>query len=96
MTELTIKRLADSAGVWRRIKVEVDGELVARLRPKQSSSVFLSPGRHEVRAKMDWCSSPTVSIEGQATVEIEYPFASWRKLLRHTDEAIHIAVVEQH
>lgn len=92
MTTLTITRASDSAGLFRRMQVRVDNETVARLRPKQSETVEVGPGPHVVQARMDWCSSPTIIVDSDAHIDVEYPFSSIMKLFRDTGNAIRIKV----
>jgi hypothetical protein len=55
---IRVRRDADSAGYFRRMVIEVDGTVVACLRPDHEETVSLSAGRHVVRARMDWTFSP--------------------------------------
>lgn len=90
MATLTVSRLRDSAGVMRSITIEVDGRPSLKVRHGQTDQVNVGPGRHTVRARMDWCSSPELTFEGDTHVEVEYPFQSFLKLFRNTDTAISI------
>jgi hypothetical protein len=92
MAVLTITRASDSAGLLRRMKVQVDGVTVARLRPSRTATVEVGPGPHVVQARMDWCSSPTVMVESDARIVVEYPFSSIAKLFKDTGNAIRITV----
>ncbi len=66
MSELRLRRGADSAAVFRRIVVEVDGSVVARLRPQEETIVPVTPGEHLVRARMDWTRSAPMTVELRA------------------------------
>ena len=66
MAELVVQRPWDATGLFRRLKIELDGATVARLRNNQSHVQEVRPGTHTVRAKLDWLSSPVLSIELQA------------------------------
>ena len=66
MSEATIRiqrdggRHVDRA---RRYAVIVDDEVVGRIRRGESFDHRVSPGRHEVRLKIDWSGSPTVEVD---------------------------------
>lgn len=62
MAGVRVRRRADSFGLLRRMVIEVDGTVAARLRPGQEETVAVGAGRHEVRARMDWTSSATVEV----------------------------------
>ena len=47
----------------RAYKVLVDGEVQARLRRGGTVEVEVKPGRHVVEMKVDWCSSPEVTLD---------------------------------
>jgi hypothetical protein len=89
---LTITRASDSAGLLRRILIQVDNETVARLRPNRTETVALGPGPHVVQARMDWCSSPPVTINADGHIGVAYPLKSITKLFRDTGNAIKISV----
>jgi hypothetical protein len=91
---LRVERALDSAGIFRRINVDVDGEPAARVGHGKTVEVEVSPGPHSVRARMDWHSSPTLQVDvppdETVTVRINYPFSSIRKVLRRSAFAIEI------
>lgn len=62
MADLRVRRGADSFGVLRRMLIEVDGTVVARLRPNQEQTVTVGAGRHVLRARMDWTRSEPVEV----------------------------------
>ena len=65
MGTLTVSR---AAGGWRdrarAYAIEIDGETVGKIKRGESVSVEIGPGSHAVRAAIDWCSSPTVIVQG--------------------------------
>ena len=95
MSVLRVQRGPDTAGVLRRIVIEVDGEPVAQVGHGKTAEAAVSPGQHAVRARMDWHASPTITVhvadDETVTVQISYPLASFRKVLRRSDSAIRIA-----
>ncbi|WP_147794515.1 hypothetical protein [Cellulomonas sp. Y8] len=60
---LVLSRGDDSAGMMRHIRVTVDGELVALLKPRTVAEVDVPPGRHRVRASMDWTTSGALDLD---------------------------------
>ena len=73
MPMITVRRALDAGGVLRRMKIEVDGQIVARLKRGAAQSVDVAPGRHVVRAHLDWQSSAPVEVHlaGTETVALE-------------------------
>jgi hypothetical protein len=47
----------------RRYAVVIDGTVAGNLRRGESVEVPVPAGRHEVRLKIDWCSSPSVAVD---------------------------------
>jgi hypothetical protein len=60
---IVVRRLDDSAGMLRRIRIEVDGTELARLRPGEVAALPVETGRHQVRARLDWTASDAVVVE---------------------------------
>ncbi|MGW5669683.1 hypothetical protein [Micromonospora sp. NPDC003776] len=48
---------------WRAYRILVDGFQVGKVRRGESSAVMLTPGVHHVRLRIDWCTSPEVSVD---------------------------------
>jgi hypothetical protein len=75
---LTVRREHDTAGVTRRMKILVDGEVAAQLSPGASVDLSLPSGAHEIQARMDWCSSEIVRLETgssqRAELVVAFPF----------------------
>ena len=71
-------------GLFRRLKIEVDGSLVLELPTYATRSVEVDPGFHAVVAKMDWVSSPALGVTcrddepTRVQVVISSPFAAFR------------------
>ncbi|WP_189194686.1 hypothetical protein [Micromonospora fulviviridis] len=64
------------------MKIEVDGEVVARLKRGARQSFDVQPGQHRVRVRVSWQSSlpVEVTLDGAETVTLEaaYSERSWR------------------
>jgi hypothetical protein len=99
MSVLRVQRALDSAGVLRRIVVEVDGKAAARVGHDKTVEIAVAPGEHSVRAKMDWHGSRTIQVDVPAgetvSVRVSYSFASIRKLFSRTDSAIEIQALSR-
>jgi len=63
MGTLTIQRARDTAAIFRRMTVLVDGEVVARLRRGDEHVHTLRAGEHAIQAKMDWATSEPLLID---------------------------------
>ena len=77
MPRIIIGRALDASGLLRRIKIEIDGHVVARLKRGALQSVDVAPGRHVVRAHLDWQSSAPVEVHlaGTETIALEAAIA---------------------
>lgn len=47
----------------RSYRILVGGEEALRIRPDTSVTIPVAPGRHDVEARIDWLSSPTVAVD---------------------------------
>ncbi|MFI7070684.1 hypothetical protein [Micromonospora sediminicola] len=68
--------------VMVRVKIEIDGQVAARLKRGTSQSLEVSPGRHVVRLHLNWQSSSPVELDldGAETIALEAAVyeRSWR------------------
>ncbi len=91
---LRVERVSDSAGVFRRIAIEIDGERAARVGHGKTDELPVKPGQHSIRAKLDWHASPILTVDVPAgepvTVRVEYPFSSVAQAFKRSDIAIRI------
>ena len=62
-TFLTIHRPAGWQNKLRAYDVVVDGQVVAKLRDGQSTDVPVAAGPHRVQLKIDWCTSPELTVD---------------------------------
>jgi hypothetical protein len=51
---LEVTRQRDFFGVFRKLKIEIDGSVAVELSRASAAEVQVTPGRHEVVARMDW------------------------------------------
>lgn len=52
--------------LFRSYTVTIDGREVGKLKSAETETFPLEPGLHDVRMKIDWCGSPTVTVDGAA------------------------------
>ncbi|MEU4819918.1 hypothetical protein AB0G03_30130 [Micromonospora aurantiaca] len=99
MSTITVRRAVDAGGILTRMKIEVDGQIVARLRRGAEHSFDAEPGRHVVRVRLSWQSSlpVEVTLNGNETVALEaaYSERSWRftETFLHPRGALDLRVV---
>jgi len=48
--------------VFAKLKVELDGSEIARIRDNESIQLPVTAGPHELRVKMPWVSSPATAV----------------------------------
>jgi|1186.fasta_scaffold215348_2 hypothetical protein len=72
MPSITITRpktvLRDRA---RRYRIVVDGSEIAQVSHGETTAIEVAPGPHEVRAKIDWCTTPAAMISGDAQLTVQ-------------------------
>lgn len=76
----TIEVVRPPDGAWplRRFIVKLDGDVVARLSRGESERVTVSPGRHNLQARMELVRSAPIELEvvGGETAVVEFD-ARW-------------------
>lgn len=73
MAKLKIKRPRSffSLDTWRAYRVYIDGQEVGKIGRGKEAEFTLSAGEHKIQLKIDWCGSPTLTVnlvEGQEKV----------------------------
>ncbi len=96
---LRVQRPQDTGGMLRDLRVLVDGERLAGLKPGESADLVLSPGQHEVQGAMDWAHSPIVTVDLHdgmtAVVEVSLPFTAVFRSFFSPKRAIQARVVAE-
>ena len=96
MTTLKIQRNRSGAGQLRHMRIYVDQNCVARLRPGGEWEAPVEPGHHEVAARMDWCASSPLVVDlpkdGETTVKVSFPLSSILKIFLRPKRAIECRV----
>lgn len=81
----------------RGLRVIVDGQELASLKPGESADLPLSPGHHEVQGAMDWARSPVLDVElaggTTSTVEVSMPFSEVFRAFVTPERAVRARVV---
>jgi hypothetical protein len=84
----------DGGGTFRRLRLEVDGEQVARLKQYEHVDLDLPRGRHTVVARMDWVDSASVDIDladgEDLQLEVALPLLPMWDVLQRPRRALHI------
>ena len=55
----------------RKYKVLLDGAVAAEISHGESTALEVPPGPHEVRAKIDWCTTPPVVVTGDEQLTVQ-------------------------
>ncbi|MEH0822147.1 MULTISPECIES: hypothetical protein [unclassified Micromonospora] len=76
MAVVTVRRGEDLGGLLRKMKIEVDGDVVAKLEQGSSIDLNMQPGRHVFRAKLDWQASAALEIYVTAESKIVLEISS--------------------
>lgn len=90
--KIAVRRSQESTGILRRIRIQIDGQEAAALRPGQQVSLSAAVGAHSVQAFIDWCSSPPLVIDIRddqvKTIEVAMPWTFLRTMIRNPSEAL--------
>jgi hypothetical protein len=62
---IQLRRVGGSHDQLRAYKVLLDEREVAAIKQGETTYLNMTPGRHRLRLKIDWCSSPEPMIEAQ-------------------------------
>ena len=63
MTTIRLKRTSEYNNRIRDYKIFIDGQQVGTIANGETKEFPTSVGQHIITAKIDWCSSPDISIE---------------------------------
>lgn len=94
VVRLRVVRPYDGGGALRRVRLEVDGREVARLKQYRSVDLELAAGRHTVVGHMDWAASASRDVdlvEGEVVeLEVALPLLGTWELLQRPQRALQI------
>ncbi|MDB6063961.1 MAG: hypothetical protein JWR26_169 [Pedosphaera sp.] len=74
-TQITIRREDGTKGYADRLrayKIKVDGVLVGSVRLRDSFTIPISPGRHSLVIRIDWCGSQQIEFEAKPGEHISF------------------------
>jgi hypothetical protein len=64
------RRKAVFRDLARDYVLTIDGQPVGKLSSGDEKTLALTPGPHEVRMTIDWCGSPSVTVDGSADTRL--------------------------
>lgn len=71
MGSVTVER---RRAIWRDLlrsyAVVIDGHEAGKLRSGETRTFELEPGLHDVCMKIDWCRSPTLTVDGSVESQL--------------------------
>lgn len=83
--QITVRRKTSYADRLRAYEVRLDGVAVGSVRARGAVTVPVSPGKHSLALRIDWCGSPRVDFEAHTGEELVFECGSslsgWRLLL---------------
>jgi len=62
-TTIKIKRTNEFINMARNYKIFIDGQFVGKIANGATKDFPTTSGQHTVIAKIDWCSSPSISVD---------------------------------
>ena len=63
MSKIEIWRENQFKDALRAYQIELDEKIIGEVRKGETISLDIEPGKHHLRLKIDWCSSPGVDFE---------------------------------
>jgi len=63
MPTIQIKRTSEYINRFRDYQLYLDGVKVGAVANGQTQTLEVTPGRHTLEAKIDWCSSPEIAFD---------------------------------
>jgi hypothetical protein len=84
-TQITVQRTTSYVDRLRAYKIKIDDVVVGKLKARDSVTIPLTPGRHSIVLRIDWCGSETIDFEVQPGEHVIFECGSslqgWRVLL---------------
>ncbi|MCC7400547.1 MAG: hypothetical protein IT214_03590 [Chitinophagaceae bacterium] len=62
MASIKLQRTSEYNNRWRDYKIFIDGQQVGTIANGETKDFPTTEGQHTVTAKIDWCSSPDISV----------------------------------
>jgi hypothetical protein len=68
--QITVRRTNNYPDRLRAYKVKVDGVVVGSVRARESATVRITPGRHSLALRIDWCGSEQIDFDVQSNEHV--------------------------
>ncbi|MCT4623823.1 MAG: hypothetical protein N4A46_09395 [Schleiferiaceae bacterium] len=78
MPKVYIHRSSEYANNARNIAIYVDGEKHISIPNGGSKALELAEGKHEIYGKIDWCYSPTLSLDLKENDKVKLELSSFK------------------
>jgi len=76
MPKILIHRISEFENRARKIKIELDGKPVAKIKNGEKLKLDVPSGKHTIQAKIDWCSSNLLDLDVDDSSKIELALSS--------------------
>ena len=63
MPKITVKRISEYSNKLRNIKLFMDGQEIYKIQSGEIKTINVSPGKHKLVAKIDWCQSNEIEVD---------------------------------
>ena len=84
-TQITVRRTTNYADRLRAYKVRVDDQVLGSVRAGESVTIPVSPGRHSLMLRIDWCGCEQIDFQVQPGEQVYFEcgssLTSWRIVL---------------
>lgn len=71
MPIVTINRISEYENRFRKIRLEVNGKLFAKINNGEKQKLELPCGKHYIQAKIDWCTSNILEVELVEDIDVK-------------------------
>lgn len=76
MPKLSIQRTSEFENRARKINIEINGELVCKIKNGEHISLDIPSGKHSIQAKIDWCTSNRLELDVEDTSHLKIVLSS--------------------
>jgi hypothetical protein len=63
MATIQLTRKKEFQAAVRDYQIYVDNQKIGSIANHETKEFAISPGRHQIAVKIDWCSSPNIDFE---------------------------------
>ncbi|WP_299114607.1 hypothetical protein [uncultured Winogradskyella sp.] len=72
MSKIIINRISEFENRARKIKLQIDGEILGEIKNGEELTFEISPGHHYIQAKIDWCTSNLIETHIEENSKIKF------------------------